>query len=424
MVREVCVDGTLFSASLCANLGVFRNECGQHIVVLAILVGRMLKDQARALLAEVDFPGFHFLLRRVSGRLPLRQKRCLASPTWAREEVQSWRTIAPALDVEWDAARYCGGVPDYRIALPRRYPAWGLLEASRLVVMGPDGWILDRQGRWLSDHSWFAWAPEKAPRREFTPPVRRIKGHAVLLCSDWAATNYFHFLLDSLSRLAALEALGISSQVVDHYLIPESPAPAAALLLDQLEIPRDKRIVLNPSQALEADCLLAPSFPGETCATHPLAVGFLQRSAQRMRSVDEQFPRRLFVARRAKNRLLANEKAVWGLLEPLGFTFYDPGSASSQMQCFAAAEAVVGVHGAALANVAFCSPGTPVVEIMPSDHAFPYFQAICSAAGLRYYCVLAQSSAMRPMDDLQASPYDFEVDLGHLREALEAAGLR
>lgn len=376
------------------------------------------------MMAEVDFPGFSFLLRRLSDRLPLRQTRRLSSPMWAGETQQSWRTIAQPTDVAWDEALYCGGCPDYRIQLPRRYPAWGLLEARGLVVMGPDGWILDQQGRWLSDHSWFAWAPEKAPRREFTPPIRRLKGRAMVLCSDWAATNYFHFLLDSLSRLAALEALGIDGRDVDHYLVPEAPAPTAALLLDQLEIPRDKRIILDPSQAVEADCLWAPSFPGETCATHPLAVGLLQRSAQRRRSGDEELPRRLFVVRRAKNRLLANEEAVWNLLEPLGFTMYDPGSAPNQMKSFAAAEALVGVHGAALANLAFCAPGTPVVEIMPSDHAFPYFQAICSAADLRYFCVLAQSLAMRPKEDLQASPYDFRVDLAHLWEALDAAGLR
>jgi hypothetical protein len=56
-----------------------------------------------------------------------------------------------------------------------------------------------------------------------------------------------------------------------------------------------------------------------------------------------------------------------------------------QVLTFRGAQAVVGVHGAGLSNIVFCTPGTAVVEVPLNPFAEgPYFRAIARARGLRY----------------------------------------
>lgn len=62
----------------------------------------------------------------------------------------------------------------------------------------------------------------------------------------------------------------------------------------------------------------------------------------------------------------------------------DPADGGAVEEAFARADAVVGSHGAALANLAFCRPGTRVLELPPSAQAYPYFFTLSASGGLRY----------------------------------------
>ncbi len=56
-----------------------------------------------------------------------------------------------------------------------------------------------------------------------------------------------------------------------------------------------------------------------------------------------------------------------------------------QIALFSSARAVIGVHGAGLANTVFCPPGTPVAEIIPSDHVGGRcFSVLASILGLQH----------------------------------------
>jgi capsular polysaccharide biosynthesis protein len=115
---------------------------------------------------------------------------------------------------------------------------------------------------------------------------------------------------------------------------------------------------------------------------------------------------------------VANEAELLPVLERHGLEVYDPSAHEGQPQDFARAELVAGPHGAALSNLAFCAPGTGVLEIVPSDHRYPHYYTLSCAAGLRYGCLQAPSTAERAAAG-GPSPYECVVDPAALDAALE-----
>ena len=63
-------------------------------------------------------------------------------------------------------------------------------------------------------------------------------------------------------------------------------------------------------------------------------------------------------------------------------------SIQEQAEIFGSADVVVGAHGAALTNLAFCQPGTRVVELFSPHYVNPCYRDLCVAAGLRHAAVI------------------------------------
>jgi capsular polysaccharide biosynthesis protein len=93
----------------------------------------------------------------------------------------------------------------------------------------------------------------------------------------------------------------------------------------------------------------------------------------------------LFVGRGKRDRrpLVEGEK-IWAGLQSLGFAQIEPEkmSVAEQARAFRSARVVVGAHGAALANLAFCRPGTRVIELFSPHYVNPCYWSLCTAAGL------------------------------------------
>ncbi len=99
--------------------------------------------------------------------------------------------------------------------------------------------------------------------------------------------------------------------------------------------------------------------------------GFLQQAAS-----SSLPPRRIYLSRRdAGVRRIANETDLEPSLSRFGFeTVYLNGrSLSDQAFLFREAEAVVGIKGAALANILFCRPSCSVMVLSPADFPDPFF---------------------------------------------------
>jgi hypothetical protein len=95
--------------------------------------------------------------------------------------------------------------------------------------------------------------------------------------------------------------------------------------------------------------------------------------------------KRIYVRRRG-TRAIANESVVEGVLEKHNFVpvLMEDLTATQQIDVFRQADFVLAAHGAAMANLIFCAPGTRVLELSPDCEYRPFFNAICGKLGLAH----------------------------------------
>jgi len=126
----------------------------------------------------------------------------------------------------------------------------------------------------------------------------------------------------------------------------------------------------------------------------------------------------------SNNRAVSNEQAVMAALAARGFEFVDPGAmtVAEQIRSFAEATVIVASHGAALANLAFASPGSTVVELFPAGNAVPdYWKLACGVPGLTYRYLLGLGED-KGADRSRMLVTDIEVDIDALNLLLDQLG--
>ena len=129
--------------------------------------------------------------------------------------------------------------------------------------------------------------------------------------------------------------------------------------------------------------------------------------------------RRVFVSRsRERLRFIENEAEVRELCRRLDFQFIDPGEFSPELQIeiFSSAEIVVGIHGAGLTNIVFCSPGSRVLEIFPPPSAgyLPFHYIMLASMQRLKYTALIGNPGHRKYSG------GFNVNIGELENAINS----
>jgi capsular polysaccharide biosynthesis protein len=83
---------------------------------------------------------------------------------------------------------------------------------------------------------------------------------------------------------------------------------------------------------------------------------------------------------------MRNRPALIAALAKLGVVAVQPETLSfdDQARLLAGADLVVSEFGAVMTNVAFCRPGTRVVEIIPEGQNDPWSVRLCAALGLEH----------------------------------------
>jgi hypothetical protein len=236
-------------------------------------------------------------------------------------------------------------------------------------------WLSHEAGRRFLDHALLARAPV-------------LRGpHAVFYNGGYH--NYYHWLIDSLLPLTLMA--------------PLLPAGTTLLLPGTLAQFRDKPIGrLDYIEALTAfgfGDMPRAEIPGEICQVEELywpdrctiaEIPACVLQAARDRATAQLPPpagprQRLFI-HRIGTRAIANARHIERLIDRLGFTpvLMEDFTATEQIALFRQAEMVVGTHGAALANLLFCPPGTPVIELSPDCEYRPFFNEMAAKLGLTH----------------------------------------
>jgi hypothetical protein len=341
----------------------------------------------------------------------------LTSPEYAKKFNVKWHKVYEQTPIRRLPPVYYGELDiDLQRKLDTEFPEMGVLELTNALLYGEAGWIFSEEGYLLPDHSWYGQHVnelKKVPR--FLPKGKHIEGVCLSLASDFAVGGYGHFLIDCLPRLELFNKAGFKLADVDHIVCPKPTQGNAQHLFEQLNIPSSKFIWTDSMVAIRANTLLAPTFPGTRRNYPQWVTEFLQR---KFLPSSPSPSRRLYICRSGYTRNPLNEDAVNRILIRYGFEIYNPIHHVNSHSDFSEATIIVGVSGSGLSGLAFCQPGTKVLELIPSDHVYPYYYTLSDAAGLEYGCLVCRSTNERDADAWGPSSSNFYVNEDELDNAL------
>jgi|SRR5215211_2305325 len=235
---------------------------------------------------------------------------------------------------------------------------------------------------------------------------------AAWIVDTWSG-NYYHWVVESLTRLASLEDLPSTLLIPRYY----RDYPYVAFTLRAF--PEIRRIGwVGRKVNARVRTLLFPPRPA-----YGSSVAELHEVSRRIASLTgNDDPRRLYITREdALRRRLTNHREVEKMLHKYGFQALriDPARPEGQIRALKSADCVVAVHGAALTNLIFMPPGGDVIELRHSGNTNAY-APIATAFGLRYHalpCACSRGTAE------EVNYADVTVDL-HALEAMVARAIK
>jgi capsular polysaccharide biosynthesis protein len=238
---------------------------------------------------------------------------------------------------------------------------------------------------------------------KWRPEITRLPGVVVSLAGR-SSDNFFHWLWDLLPRIH------LATQHYDTVYI-DCRQPWQRELLKMVGI--EQVICTSKAKIIQADQLLVPSYPAFRTPLQPWVREFFSTHFP----PSGQASRKLYISRAdAKWRKVLNENELVGKLTGLGIEPVMLGSMpiQKQIELFQQAKLIVAPHGAGLANLAFCQPGTRVIEIYARGFIREEYGRQCRLLDLEYLPLDSLETGLplhpkgRPYDDILA---DVELTL-------------
>ncbi|KAF4758106.1 hypothetical protein FOZ63_033394 [Perkinsus olseni] len=269
-----------------------------------------------------------------------------------------------------------------------------------------------------------------APAMEKRPRVYEGK---VFVTVGYRSTMFYHFLLESLPRLVALQediratarpqasAFRIENARKVYYPTEGSRQARARL---SAVVTYSWPTVADQSYGLPLHCVTPSHLLRELR-------GAMVRGAGGVNGEASKVPLVLWIVRKAsrdESRILKNERRLVAALRKIGqidvreFDGAEVG-AKEAVALFSRAAVVVGVHGAGLSNILFCKEGAAVVELGFANPLVWHYMYIAKALELRYERVLLDGAGQdeRAMGKKKVS-VNVEGAVGAVRRALGNRG--
>lgn len=260
------------------------------------------------------------------------------------------------------------------------------------AVLLPDGTLLEES----------ILVPHRHPlvRGARLPRAIPFEGSLGVISSTYGR-GFYHWVFDSLARLALLEAAGTSPDalVVNYKHLPFHDEWLQALGVDMgtvysgVELP-----FVRPDQ------VILSQIPGRDGVIPEYAVDYLRRKLRGPRDRSMSGPKRVFVSRRqAARRRVANEPEIERVLSHYGFVSIALESIplAERSALLSDAEVFLCPDGAGLTNMLFCNEQVKVIELFTHRATEPFGWSLSNRLGLDYHYVLGdpdQPGYVRPND--------------------------
>lgn len=282
---------------------------------------------------------------------------------------------------------------------------------SGIVMAGGDAVLEDVSGIGLTSDN------PTNPLRFSHLPRPRPAPHTVAVLTTGPNHNYYHWLLEALPRLDLYERSGLA---IDRFYAPiRHRFQRETLAL--LGISRDRIVPATCHAHLSPHRLVVSSIHGSLSRVR---IDFLFR---RLTSHVEPWggpARRIFISRGSRGpRAIVNERDLVRALAPLGVERHrlEGMPLAEQVALFHQAECVIGPHGAGLTNLAFCRPGTKVIELGTPFRPWTCFYEIAHHRQLDYHLHMASPVHVRHFHPQTAvGDSDLRVDPTAVRDVVEA----
>jgi len=317
-----------------------------------------------------------------------------ALPSCATEEVRAfWRT-----ETCYEApAAFVARLPEGRIF-------------GQGIVLSPDGSSLARDvsldfGKPFEQHWLLTYGK--------IPPPERLRGTTAVVATT-LGSGYGHWLLDELPRLLSLPP-NEAETLLAHASQPFARSALAlwGASLPVIDVQRDAHV--------QCDELVVPSLPGTVVFPTRRAIDLIQGFVAPLHAAASPVGERLYLTRvGARRRRVANESELWRALEADGFQRIrlEDLTWAEQINAFRHAKVIVAPHGAGLANLAFCRPGTRVIELFSRAYVHGCFWRLAALQGLDYRPVVP--AGPEPLSQATAhNRLDLVADLARVRAALK-----
>jgi len=298
------------------------------------------------------------------------------------------------------------------------------------VVILPRGRVVGYTGAVIAPNNSLVWdlsveftgSPERHSifSMKQLPPVVHVPETVAVLTSS-VSHNYFHWMFEVLARIHLLRLSGIP---VQKYVINrQGHLPFQRETLEALGITADKIIDCHAFSHIEANQLAVPSLPCYTGHPPKWACDFLRYELMVKRGI-RPVPgyERIYVSRAdARYRNVLNEHEVMAHLSALGFRSVSLSRLSvyEQAQIFASAQIIVSPHGAGLANLVFCQPGTKVVEFFSPLYVNPVFWILSNQVSLDYHYLLGEGCRPAPPENPHLVTDNITLNIASLQRMME-----
>lgn len=247
------------------------------------------------------------------------------------------------------------------------------------------------------------------------PPPQSVAGTTAVIATT-LGSGYGHWLLDELPRMLILPRDEAESLIAHA---------SHSFSRDALHHWGWSGPILNPARDAHFQCeqLLIPSLVGTVVQPTRRGLDLITDFTSGFPSTRSPFGERIYLTREtARRRRVTNEPQLWSELQAAGFAKIqlEHLTWTEQINVFRQAKIIVSPHGAGLANLVFCRPGTRVVELFNRSYVHGCYARVASLQHLDYWPVVP--SAPEPLNQSSHSNrLDIEADIPQVHAALNAA---